>query len=47
MLNGIATSLLLLWEAGISKIVSPDGEEQEGITFEEAMSSVAFFRLLP
>jgi hypothetical protein len=26
----------LLWEAGISKIVSPDGEEQEGITFEEA-----------
>jgi hypothetical protein len=26
----------LLWEAGISRIVSPDGEEQEGITFEEA-----------
>jgi len=26
----------LLWEAGISKIVSPDGDEQDGITFEDA-----------
>lgn len=26
----------LLWEAYIVKIVSPDGEEQQGITFEEA-----------
>lgn len=26
----------LLWEAGISKIVAPDGDEQDGITFEDA-----------
>jgi len=26
----------LLWEAGIYKVVSPDGSEQDGITFEEA-----------
>jgi len=26
----------LLWEAGISKIVSPEGDEQDGITFEDA-----------
>jgi len=27
----------LLWQAGVQKILSPDGEEQEGISFEDAL----------